>query len=199
MTITPTVEVAGAQATFRTLLAAMASPGTIHTIMPRPGETPEDAVCFALLDHEVAFAVVAARGGDVDARQREIALTTGSTPAPIGESAFILSYGPLGDAAWPAVRRGNLAFPDEGATVIYVLPAVGARRDGEPVIELTLTGPGIQTTQTLVLAGLPAREFAALAHANRDYPMGVDAVFVDDAGRVACVPRSSAISDLREG
>ncbi len=58
MTITPTEPVAAAQRTFRTLLTAMAKPGSVHFLSLRPGESPEEAVAFALVDHEVAFAVV---------------------------------------------------------------------------------------------------------------------------------------------
>lgn len=194
MTITPTEPVAAAQRTFRTLLNATANPGSVHRLAPRPGESPEEAVAFALCDHEVAFAVV----GEQEATgavpvARRIALRTGSVEAEIAASAFVFAYAPLGDDRWRAVRRGTLAYPDGGATVVYVLPAIGVRVAFSRPFRLHLTGPGIEHAVYLSLAGLPADEFAARDRACADYPMGVDCVFVDGAGQVACVPRSARV------
>ncbi len=199
MTIHATEPVAAAQITFRTLLMAMATPGTVHRLAPRAGESPEAAVCFALLDHEVQFAVVAQDGRETGVFVRQIALDTGSIVGEIEDASFILTYGALPAEAWHVVRRGTLAFPDAGATVVYILPAVGEAHTGVPSVMLTLSGPGIETTQMVTLAGLPATEYAAWQHANRDYPMGVDAIFVDNAGRVVCLPRSSTIQQTEEG
>lgn len=187
MTITPTEPVAAAQHTFRTLLTAMANPGTVHLLAPRPGETPEEAIAFALCDHEVAFAVV----GEPEGRgavpvARRIALRTGSVEAEIAASAFVVAYAPLGSDRWHEVWRGTLAYPDGGATVVYVLPAVGTGP-----LALLLAGPGIETAQRLSLTGLAGDEFAARDRACADYPMGVDCIFVDAQGHVACLPRST--------
>ncbi len=194
--IMPTEPVAAAQRTFRTLLNAMANPGTVHLLEPRPGETPEEAIAFALCDHEVTFAVVdepeqPVQRGAVPVARR-IALRTGSVEVEIGAGAFVFAYAPLGDDRWREVRRGTLAYPDGGATVVYVLPAVGA---GPLALTLTLTlvGPGIETAQRLSLAGFERSEIAARDRACEDYPMGVDCVFVDGAGRVACLPRSTSV------
>src|SRR5258708_14917972 len=46
----------------------------------------------------------------------------------IGDASFTIAYGPLPETEWVHVRRGTLAFPDGGATIIYVLPAVGDRK-----------------------------------------------------------------------
>ncbi len=195
MTITPAEPVAVAQQTFRTLLTAMARPGTVHELVSRPGESPEEAVAFALVDHEVAFAVI---GGQQTAGAasvaRRITLRTGSSEAETSDAAFVFVYAPLTATIWASVRRGTLEYPDGGATVVYVLSSVGAG----PLV-LTLTGPGIETEQRLALAGLPASEFALRDEACGDYPMGVDCMFVDSEGHVACVPRSSKIAQIEEG
>lgn len=189
MTITPTEPVAAAQRTFRVLLTAMANPGSVHALDPRPGETAAEAVAFALCDHEVAFAVVgeAAATGAVPVARR-ITLRTGSSEAEIAASAFVFAYESLGDDRWRQVRRGTLAYPDTGATVVYTLAAVGVGP-----LTLTLTGPGIETARRLSLAGLPANELAARDRACADYPMGVDCIFVDTHGQIACLPRSTAV------
>ena len=189
MTITPTEPVAAAQRTFRTLLDAMANPGTVHLFAPRPGESPEEAVAFALCDHEVSFAVV----GEPETKgavpvARRIALRTGSIQAEIAASAFVFAYAPLGDDRWRDVRCGTLAYPDGGATVVYVLPAVGVGS-----LALTLTGPGIETAKRLHLTEFAPDEIAARDRACADYPMGVDCIFVDVQGQVACLPRSTTV------
>jgi alpha-D-ribose 1-methylphosphonate 5-triphosphate synthase subunit PhnH len=196
-TIAPPAPVLDAQRTFRTLLNAMAHPGTIDHLTPRTGETPEQSVCFALIDFEVSYIIANPGGGDdAEALEQWLAQRTGSRHASVADAAFVIAYGPLPDAAWHAILRGTLAFPDTGATIIYVLPAVGEAAAGAPVTRLTLAGPGIATTQELVVSGLAPAEFAALTHANREYPMGVDVILLDAAGRIACIPRSSKIQAM---
>lgn len=193
--ITPIEPIAAAQRTFRTLLTAMSRPGTVHTLMMRPGESAEEAIAFALVDHEVGFAVHGERHvpGAIPVARR-ITLRTGSLEAEISQAAFIFTYDALSDAEWVQVRRGTLAYPDGGATIVSILPDVG-----QGPLTLTLTGPGIETEQRLALSGLPAAMLAARDEACRDYPMGVDMIFVDPTGRLACLPRSSHIARIEEG
>ena len=195
VSITPIEPIAAAQRTFRTLLTATSRPGTVHTLVMRPGETAEEAIAFALVDHEVAFAVHGERhGAGTVPVARRITLRTGSLEAAIPRAAFIFAYDALGGAEWAQVRRGTLAYPDGGATIVFILPAVGSGP-----LALTLTGPGIETEQQLALSGLPAVALAARDEACRDYPMGVDCIFVDPSGRLACLPRSSRIVHIAEG
>jgi alpha-D-ribose 1-methylphosphonate 5-triphosphate synthase subunit PhnH len=190
--ISPPAPVLDAQQTFRTLLNAMAHPGTVNTLSVQPGETPEQAICFALMDFEVAYAI-AAPGDGADDLTRWIAVHTACQPAPIADAAFVIAYGPLPADAWAAIRRGTLAFPDTGATIVYCLPAIGETEVAGRGTRVTLTGPGIETVQTVTVTGLPAGEFAALTRANCEYPMGVDVILVDHAGHLACIPRSSKL------
>lgn len=195
--IVPAEPVFVAQQTFRTLLTAMSRPGTMHHLSLHADESPEFAICFALLDFEVAHAIVNT-GARSDAAiadfEQRIALHTGSPQSDRDGASFIIAYGPLPDSAWASVRRGTLAFPDGGATIIYVLPTVGETVSTMITTRLTLTGPGIETAQDVMLSGLPGAEFGALSRANSDYPMGVDTIFVDAAGCVTCIPRSTKIT-----
>ncbi len=195
--IAPPAAVHAAQRTFRTLLDAMARPGAVYQLALPPEETPEFAVCMALLDFEVTYfsATDGVRASErAEALERRIALEIGCQRSSLAEAAFIVSYGALPAAAWPVLRRGTLAYPDRGTTIIYVLDALGpATRDSEST-SLALTGPGIESERYLTVGGLPASEFAQFAATNRDYPMGVDAILLDPRGRMACIPRSSAIT-----
>ncbi len=182
-----------AQRTFRTLLNAMARPGEIYQLALAPGAAPEFAVCAALLDFEVTYACVpdgVSASDGATALDQRIALEIGCPQAPIEEASFIVSYGALPAPAWPLLRRGTLAYPDRGATIIYVIPAINPTERDREAISLTLTGPGIETERYLTLSGVEASEFQHLSAVNCDYPMGVDAIFLDASGRVACLPRS---------
>lgn len=190
--ITPPAATLDAQQTFRVLLNAMAHPGTRYTLPLRAGVSPEQAVCFALMDFEVSYAIAnPGDGDDTDALEQWIALHTGCRRTEVADAAIVLAYGPLPDDAWAAIRRGTLAFPDTGATIMYVVPAVGETYPDSGGMHLTLHGPGIEHEQELIVASLAPSAFASLAHANREYPLGVDTIFLDPTGRVACVPRST--------
>jgi len=208
MSITPPAPVLLAQQTFRVLLNAMSRPGMVHQLAVRDGEPTEVGVLFTLLDFEVRYAIAnpgtqrdtqrdmqrdTRSEGDIAALEQRIALLTGSQRVAIGDAAFVLSYGPLPDGAWGDLRRGTLAYPDGGATVIFVVPQVGEASASDEQAEIVLTGPGVETEQRLVVAGLPTTEFQAFARVNADYPMGVDVMLIDPSGRVACIPRSSAV------
>lgn len=194
-TITPTAAVQAAQRTFRTLLDAMARPGEIYQLALPPDETPVFAVCMTLLDHEVTYAASTdGRPNDAAvALEGRIALEIGCPEVSLGEASFIVAYGALPASAWSVLRRGTLAYPDQGATILYVVAAIGPTARGAGSVSLTLSGPGVETERFLTLRGLDVSEFQHLSAANRDYPMGVDAILVDPGGRVACVPRSCNI------
>ena len=208
MSIMPPAPVLLAQQTFRVLLNAMSRPGMVHQLAVRDGEPTEVGVLFTLLDFEVRYAIAypgtqrdmqrdTRSEGDIAALEQRIALLTGSQRVAIGDAAFVLSYGPLPHGAWGELRRGTLAYPDGGATVIFVVPQIGEASVSDERVEVVLTGPGVETEQRLVVAGLPTMEFQEFARVNADYPMGVDAMLIDPSGRVACIPRSSAVHARR--
>lgn len=192
MPLIPRPAVHTAQRTFRALLDAMARPGEIFQLALAPDDSPVFAVCAALLDFEVTYACAADTVAATALDQR-IALEIGCPPSSLAEAAFIVSYGALPASTWEVVRRGTLAYPDRGATIIYIVSSVGPDAEGGDATVLTLTGPGIETERYLIVHGLAVTEFALLAKANSDYPMGIDAILIDPRGRVACLPRSSRI------
>ncbi|MDQ6601250.1 MAG: phosphonate C-P lyase system protein PhnH [Chloroflexota bacterium] len=194
--IAPPAAVHAAQHTFRTLLNGMARPGAVYQLALAPDTTPEFAVCMTLLDFEVTYVSTtdetrAAR--HMEALDQRIALEIGCQQSSFAEATFVVSYGALPAAAWPVLRRGTLAYPDRGATIIYVVDAIGAATRGDPSASLALSGPGIESERYLTVGGLAASEFQRFAATNRDYPMGIDAILLDPQGRVACLPRSCTI------
>jgi alpha-D-ribose 1-methylphosphonate 5-triphosphate synthase subunit PhnH len=178
------------------MLTAMARPGTIQQLQLAAGQSPAASLLAALVDHEVCFCLVnerAERSAEAETLTRQLAALTGSVPTPVRDADFVVSSGPLPAAVWGQLRRGTPAYPDRSATVIYVLPAVGILLADMPCAVLTVTGPGIATNQRLLISGLNGEEFAALAAANADFPLGVDVMLADWTGRLACIPRSSTL------
>jgi alpha-D-ribose 1-methylphosphonate 5-triphosphate synthase subunit PhnH len=64
---------------------------------------------------------------------------------------------------------------------------------------IALTGPGIrEEILPGPIEGLRPRETEHLKELNGDFPLGVDAVFIDDAGRILCIPRSTNIRTMEQ-
>jgi alpha-D-ribose 1-methylphosphonate 5-triphosphate synthase subunit PhnH len=152
------------QRAFRALLSATAEPGTVHAVPPGL-----PLVLATLVDHEVRFAEV----GDAHWPHADFVLVRG------GDSGGELAR----------VRQGTLLDPALGATAIYELDAVGAGP-----LALSLTGPGVgPRPRTLRLTGLCEAEVGLIRRTRAGYPLGVDVILVDRAGRCAALPRSTTV------
>jgi phosphonate C-P lyase system protein PhnH len=152
------------QRAFRSLLAAMAEPGTVQDL---EGGLP--LALATLVDHEVTLAHV----GDPHWPDADFLVVRGGS-----------SRGELGRA-----RQGTLLDPALGATALYELDAVG---DGP--LALSLTGPGVgPVARVLQLSGLAAEEVGEFQRTRAGYPRGVDVILLDPAGRCAALPRSVAL------
>jgi len=190
--------VADTQAVFRVVLDAMARPGTRHTLPAADPNTPLAkagplvALAQTLLDHEVTFAVVPARGETADAERLAAYLTlvTGSRTVAAAEAEYVIALGPLPTGLPATLRVGQPAYPDESATLIALVPPFGDHA-GVPV---ALTGPGVARGTAMTLPGLTPSDLASLAAANAEPPLGVDVILVDPAGTIVCLPRSTRFS-----
>jgi alpha-D-ribose 1-methylphosphonate 5-triphosphate synthase subunit PhnH len=169
-------------AVYRAVLAAMSRPGTVHALPPSPGMGPVVQVLGALLDHEASFCVP----GD-EALALEIRRATGGRPAPLAEADFVVFAAGGSGGAVREARRGSFEYPDLGATALYRVH--GLAPEGGPAV---LRGPGIRDRCSPAM-GLPAAELELLGEVNREFPLGVDAIFLDEDGRVLCLPRSTRI------
>lgn len=190
-----------AQLTFRVLLDAMARPGTVKQLPVAAGDAPVNpwlaAVLVTLLDHEVSLAVesfVGAAGVEQYARSR-----TAVTPAAAEQADFVVASWESLDAELPSrLRQGSLAYPNDSATLVVLVPTLDRRdalqhdRDRATRLTLDLAGPGVPAEFRVGLAGLPAALFEA-RDAAAEYPCGIDLILVDPDGRVAAIPRSTAV------
>lgn len=105
-------------------------------------------------------------------------------------SFAVISEQDLMDLDWSELtfNLGNEEYPDTSTTVIVELDSFGAGT------ELELSGPGIKTTQTTSISGLPADFIAYLEVRQRlvKFPLGVDFIFVANQ-QVLCLPRTTKV------
>lgn len=185
-----------AQRAFRRLLQAMSRPGRVYVLPPAAGNGhwgPMLTLLESLLDHEVSFAVVG--DGGPESLPALIAGRTRSRVAAPHEADFLIVAGGDSGGETLRARRGTLQYPDTSATVVYRVKSL-LFVEGDAV-RAALKGPGIREEIRLGdIRGLAPRELGYLREANAEFPLGVDAVFIDDAGRILCIPRSTDIRIL---
>lgn len=190
-------EIFDSQRHFRTLLDAMARPGKIDrfatvAITPPPPLTNAAAcTALALLDSDSTFDA-APLGPDAI---RYVQVNTGARAVPVAEADFVFLDG--GDVASAeriaAARAGIPTYPETGATIVLQVSRL-SHSSGTGGLELTLSGPGIETTTHVVINGLHARNLEALGRRNREFPLGVDAIVTADDGGIICLPRTTRVA-----
>lgn len=169
--------------TFRVILQGMSHPGKVYSLPDFSGKEPAPVELLrCLMDNEASFAVI----GDKDL-ERALAGHTGSRPvSPASADFIIVCRGAACDLA--GCKRGSLEYPDSGATILFLVDELSEGNGG-----IILSGPGVAGTVSLAITGLPLSLFHRLREVNGEFPLGVDAVLLDQGGRIACIPRSSRI------
>jgi len=198
---------------FRMLLDAMARPGEmVELAAPSSGQSSEAAsvglapstlsLCDVLLDAGTSVAAGGARGEQV---ARALGLRTHAAVAPVQSAAFCVI--PL-DVRAADVREtvaslspGTLVSPHLGATcVVECSTLLGHDRSGRVSGAVSgsrasacwrLSGPGISDTSRFQSDRVEVVE-QRIARAD-EFPCGIDLVFVDAAGHVVCLPRSTSV------
>lgn len=179
-----------AQTVFRAVLQALSEPGTIHTLpvdlpVPAPLGKATTALCLTLLDMDTPVWI------DYPSAEANAYLRF-HCGCPLADDHLKASFAVLTDPATLLLDRfaqGSIAYPDRSATVIVQVMSL---TEG-PV--RTLTGPGIATSTSLRVAGLPDDFNAQWASNHAAFPCGVDLIFCNGSQLVA-VPRSTAINAI---
>jgi alpha-D-ribose 1-methylphosphonate 5-triphosphate synthase subunit PhnH len=180
-----------AQTTFRSVMGAMARPGSVQRIVAvtgAPGAMMRGtaAIALTLFDHDTPVWLDPLMS-EKSAVAKWLKFHTG---APVTANSSICSFAIVGDPrALPALDRfayGSNEYPDRSTTLILQVESL---TQGPP---LELRGPGIDGTAVLQAAIQPADLFERLAINRTLFPRGIDVVLVADDAIVA-IPRTTRL------
>lgn len=189
-------EITYTQSLFRTLLDCMSRPGKIGQIKPASCGLSFSftdytlGVAITLLDQEVTFHIY----NDRNSSSVQLQMYTMSQQVSMEEcDYFFVNEDENFDVR--RLKKGSLEFPDESATVIYQVHKLSEERILHPgAIKLQLQGPGIRDTNILYIYGLNQQVIEPWHQCNQEFPLGLDWIFVDEEGKVCCIPRSTRFS-----
>jgi alpha-D-ribose 1-methylphosphonate 5-triphosphate synthase subunit PhnH len=185
-------KVLSAQATFRSVMDAMARPGSVRRVAAvarAPGAMMRGtaAIALTLFDHDTPVWLDPLMSETPDVT-KWLKFHTG---APVTANSSISSFAMIGDArALPALDRfafGSNEYPDRSTTLILQVESL---TQGPP---LELCGPGIDGTAVLQAAIQPANLFERLDINRTLFPRGIDVVLVADDAIVA-IPRTTRLA-----
>ena len=184
-------KVLSAQNTFRSVMDAMARPGSVHCIASASGTPPgmmrgTAAIALTLFDHDTPL-WLDPRMSEAPEVEKWLKF---HTSAPIVSDPSIASFALIGNAAeLPALDGfsfGSNEYPDRSTTLIL---QVDSLTDGPA---LQLRGPGIDGAATLRAAIKPLDLFERLSINATLFPRGIDLVLVADDAVVA-IPRTTRV------
>jgi alpha-D-ribose 1-methylphosphonate 5-triphosphate synthase subunit PhnH len=184
-------KVLSAQSVFRSVMDAMARPGSIQRIASAAGEPAAmmrgtAAIALTLFDHDTPIWLDAQMSATADVAK----WLKFHTSAPVIADSSIASFALVGDPKnLPSLDRfafGSNEYPDRSTTVILQVESL---TDG-PVGELR--GPGIDGSAALRASIQPRDLFERLTINATLFPRGIDVVLVHDDAIVA-IPRTTRL------
>jgi alpha-D-ribose 1-methylphosphonate 5-triphosphate synthase subunit PhnH len=184
-------KVLSAQSTFRSVMDAMARPGSVQKIVAAAGAPAAmmhgtAAIALTLFDHDTPVWL----DPPMSATSEVTKWLKFHTGAPVVQDGSICSFALIGDtAALPELDRfsfGSNEYPDRSTTLILQVESLTRG----PALELR--GPGIDGTAVLQAAIKPSDLLARLAINAALFPRGIDVVLVADDAIVA-IPRTTRL------
>jgi alpha-D-ribose 1-methylphosphonate 5-triphosphate synthase subunit PhnH len=185
-------KVLSAQSTFRSVMDAMARPGSVQRIVAAAGVPAgmmrgTAAIALTLFDHDTPLWL----DGRMSATPDVAKWLKFHTSAPVVSEPAVCAFALVGDAkALPSLDRfsfGSNEYPDRSSTLVL---QVDSLTDG-PAFELR--GPGIDGVADLRARIQPSDLFAQLSINAALFPRGIDVVLVADDAVVA-IPRTTRVA-----
>jgi alpha-D-ribose 1-methylphosphonate 5-triphosphate synthase subunit PhnH len=181
-------KVLSAQSTFRSVMDAMARPGTVQRIVAAAGGPAAmmrgtAAIALTLFDHDTPVWL----DPDMAATSDVAKWLKFHSGAPVVADSSICSFALLGDGELPALdcfSFGTDEYPDRSTTLILQVESL---TEG-PAFDLS--GPGIDGGAVLRATIEPPGLFERLAVNATLFPRGIDVVLVADDAIVA-IPRTT--------
>jgi alpha-D-ribose 1-methylphosphonate 5-triphosphate synthase subunit PhnH len=185
-------KVLSAQSTFRSVMDAMARPGTVQRVAASVGAPVgmmhgTAAIALTLFDHDTPIWLDASMS-----KTSEVARWLKfHASAPVVSDSSISHFALIGDAnALPDLGRfsfGSNEYPDRSTTLILQVESLTKG----PAYELR--GPGIDGAAILQAKINPADLFERLAVNAALFPRGIDVVLVHDDA-IAAIPRTTRLA-----
>jgi alpha-D-ribose 1-methylphosphonate 5-triphosphate synthase subunit PhnH len=185
-------KVSSAQSTFRSVMEAMARPGTVQRVAATVGAPAgmmrgTAAIALTLFDHDTPIWLDASMS-----KTSEVARWLKfHASAPVVADSSISHFALIGDAnALPDLERfsfGSNEYPDRSTTLILQVESLAQGSAYE------LRGPGIDGAAILQAKIKPADLFERLAVNAALFPRGIDVVLVDDDA-IAAIPRTTRLA-----
>ncbi|GLQ50470.1 phosphonate C-P lyase system protein PhnH [Dyella flava] len=176
------------QRSFRELLQAMARPAMPRALpvlppAPAPIAPAAMAILLTLCDATTTVWLQQPEGEAVRHLQFHTGLKRVDKPQ---DADFALITDPVSMPPLDAFARGDLRYPDRSASLIMQVSAF--RADGQT----RFAGPGIRTSETLAIDGLPGDFWQQRTAQAPQLPLGIDVYFV--AGQqVVGLPRTTRL------
>ncbi|WP_303289897.1 phosphonate C-P lyase system protein PhnH [Marinobacter sp. SS5-14b] len=184
-----------AQQVFRRVLAAMAEPGTVHSLEPGNAPAPLSSaayqICLALLDQETPLWLQPELASAAVVNSLRFHCGCGIAHR-LDKAAFALITA-NGDCSLAAFNQGTFEYPDRSATVIVEVRGLDAERGencGEERSELVLEGPGIRQQRRVRIDGFDAGWMQRLADNHALFPCGVDLILTC-GNQLMALPRTT--------
>jgi alpha-D-ribose 1-methylphosphonate 5-triphosphate synthase subunit PhnH len=184
-------KVLSAQSVFRSVMDAMARPGSVKRIQPAAGAADimmrgTAALALTLFDHDTPIWLDSAMSATPEVA-KWLKFHTG---APVVADSSTASFALVGDPqSLPALDRfafGSNEYPDRSTTLILQVESL----DDGTIVELQ--GPGIDGTMVLRASIQPRDLFERLNINAALFPRGIDVVLVHDDSIVA-IPRTTRL------
>jgi alpha-D-ribose 1-methylphosphonate 5-triphosphate synthase subunit PhnH len=185
-------KVLSAQSTFRSVMEAMARPGSVQQVIagvgtPGPLMRGAAAIALTLFDHDTPIWL----DGGMRQSSEVAKWLKFHSGAPVVEDASISSFALIEDGgALPDLSRfalGSNEYPDRSTTLIVQVKSLTHGRDYE------LRGPGIDGAMTLRATIEPTDLFERLSINETLFPRGIDVVLVSGDAVVA-IPRTTRLA-----
>lgn len=181
------------QRTFRTLLNCFARPGTVGQLEHRYSVaglyTETVTVIFSLIDSEVSFQTV---GEQIEINQQIRALSGGQIKPEHMADFVIVPHSATEQQQLDTIssaKIGDLVDPQKSATIIVEID------ETTPAIPIELTGPGIEEAEVIKMN--ISKELLALRDSkNKEFPLGVDFIFIERSGHVIALPRTTKVKEV---
>lgn len=176
------------QAAFRSVMEAMARPGTVMPLpktvaAPAPLTPTAAAVALTLLDFETLVWLDRPLAASADVVQWFKFHTGARLTGDPAQAAYGFLADPARAPGFESFSQGSIEYPDRSTTLVLQVDRFNAQGS------LMLSGPGISGKRNFSASPLPA-DFRTRTTANHAlFPRGIDLILVTSEA-VAALPRS---------